>query len=88
MAEENWRGSMRKEEFENFLNNQVKLEEKIVRLVRGVTENVKNLLIKILLQSIGLDSQKHADMLRSITAFLKHETPFISEEERQRIPIL
>jgi len=76
---------MEKEGLENFINRQVELEEKIVKLVGEVTENVKNLLIKILLQSIGLDSQKHADMLRAILALLKHETPFISEEEKQRI---
>jgi len=76
---------MKKEEFEDVLNKQVELEEKIVKLVKEVTENVKNILIKSLLQSIGLDSQKHADMLRAIVARLKHETPFISEEERERI---
>ncbi len=76
---------MEKEVLENFINKQVELEEKIVKLVGEVTENVKNLLVKILLQSIGLDSQKHADMLRAILALLKRETPFISEEERQRI---
>lgn len=76
---------MKKEEFEDFLNKQVELEERIVKLVKEVTENVKNILIKSLLQSIGLDSQKHADMLRAIAARLKHETPFISEEKRERI---
>ena len=76
---------MKREGLENFINRQVELEEKIVKLVGKVTENVKNLLVKILLQSIGLDSQKHADMLRAILALLKRETPFISEEERKSV---
>jgi len=53
-----------------FLENQIKLEDKIVRSVSEALERIENEAVSTALRGISLDSSKHAEMYRSAVALL------------------
>jgi rubrerythrin len=76
---------MEKEETLEFISKQMKLEEQIVKIVEENISKLGNVFIKELLLGISQDSQKHAMLLRALKKAVEGPTPFISEEERDKI---
>ena len=76
---------MKKEEAIEFFNEQVDLEYDIVKAAVKTTRGLKNLLVKELVRGIALDSAKHANLLRALVNMYESKTPFLSEEERNKI---
>lgn len=58
------------DEMIKFLENQIKLENKIVRSVSDALEKIENEAVSTALRGISLDSSKHAEMYRSAVALL------------------
>lgn len=69
------------EDLINFLENQVKLENKIVRSVSDALEKVENEAVSTALRGISLDSSKHAEMYRSAVALLTRTAAPLSEDQ-------
>ena len=69
------------EDLINFLDNQVKLENKIVRSVSDALEKVENEAVSTALRGISLDSSKHAEMYRSAVALLTRTSAPLSEDQ-------
>ena len=76
---------MEKNETLEFISKQIELEEKIVRIVEENVSKLGNVFIKELLLGISQDSQKHAMLLKALKKAVEGPTPFISEEERDKI---
>jgi len=53
-----------------FLENQIKLENRIVRSVSDALEKIENEAVTTALRGISLDSSKHAEMYRSAVSLL------------------
>ncbi len=64
----------------DFYQKQIELEDKIVKKATDSVKNVKNLLIKELIQGIAMDSKKHASMLNALVAMHTKSTPLIQED--------
>jgi rubrerythrin len=77
--------TMEKNETLEFISKQIELEEKIVRIVEENVSKLGNVFIKELLLGISQDSQKHAMLLKALKKAVEGPTPFISEEERDKI---
>ena len=73
------------QELIQFLEQQIKVEEDIVKISNESVELIKNQLIRELIRGIALDSHKHAMMLNSVIALLSKPTPLIEEEDREKI---
>lgn len=64
-----------------FLENQVKLENMIVRSVSDALEKIENEAVSTALRGISLDSSKHAEMYRSAVALLTRTSAPLNEEQ-------
>ncbi|TET74778.1 MAG: hypothetical protein E3J43_09345, partial [Candidatus Heimdallarchaeota archaeon] len=62
-----------------FLKKQIELEKRIVATADNSVKDMKNILVKEMINSISLDSKKHASMLTALLAMQKTTQPFISE---------
>ena len=69
------------EDMIKFLENQVKLENKIVRSVSDALEKIENEAVSTALRGISLDSSKHAEMYRSAVALLTRTSVPLNEEQ-------
>ncbi len=76
---------MDEQELLNFINGQINFEERIVENVKRTTSSLGNTFVKELLLSIGLDSTKHAQLLKAVKSSMEGPTPFINESERDTI---
>ena len=76
---------MEKNETLEFISKQIELEDQIVAIVKENVDKLGNVFIKELLLGISQDSQKHAMLLRALKKAVEGPTPFISEEERDKI---
>ncbi|MHA1953870.1 MAG: ferritin-like domain-containing protein [Candidatus Heimdallarchaeaceae archaeon] len=72
---------MLEEEKIGFYKKQIKLEKRIGETAENSVKSVKNELIKELINSIALDSKKHASMINSLIAMSSSTQPFIDEEK-------
>ncbi len=69
------------EDLIKFLENQVKLENKIVRSVSDALEKIENEAVSTALRGISLDSSKHAEMYRSAVALLTRTAMPLNEDQ-------
>ncbi len=76
---------MNKEETLEFIDKQIALELKIIQITKENVDQLGNAFVKDLLIGISTDSQKHAALLKSLRKAVEGPTPFISEEERDKI---
>jgi rubrerythrin len=76
---------MDKNETLEFISKQIELEENIVQIAEENVSKLGNVFIKELLLGISQDSQKHAMLLKALKKAVEGPTPFISEEERDKI---
>ncbi|MHA2163463.1 MAG: hypothetical protein ACXAEB_06460 [Candidatus Thorarchaeota archaeon] len=76
---------MDKDETLEFIDKQIDLELKIVKIVEENVAKLGNAFIKDLLIAISTDSKKHAALLKSLRKAVEGPTPFISEAERDKI---
>ena len=67
------------------LESYIQVEMRIAELSEKSVAKVKNMVIKELIESIALDSRKHAGMLRALVALLEHKAPFMSEDEAREV---
>ncbi len=74
------------EDLVEFFEDQIELENSIVKSVNDTLEELDNEAVQMALRGISLDSSKHADMYRSGIAFLTKSTKPLNEEmmEKQR----
>jgi rubrerythrin len=74
------------EDLVEFFEDQIELENSIVKSVNDALEELDNEAVQMALRGISLDSSKHADMYRSGIAFLTKSTKPLNEEmmEKQR----
>jgi rubrerythrin len=64
----------------DFYKKQIGLEDKIVEKANESVRNVKNLLVRELIEGIAMDSKKHASMLNALVAMHTKSTPLLQEE--------
>ncbi|MGY5861922.1 MAG: ferritin-like domain-containing protein [Candidatus Thorarchaeota archaeon] len=76
---------MDKKDTLEFIDKQIKLEMRIIELVEENTSKLGNAFVKDLLLGISQDSKKHAALLKSLRKAVDGPTPFISEDERDKI---
>jgi rubrerythrin len=76
---------LNKEETLEFIDNQIDLELRIVKIVEENVAELGNAFIKDLLLAVSQDSKKHAALLKSLRKAVEGPTPFISEKERDKI---
>ncbi|MFW9933310.1 MAG: ferritin family protein, partial [Candidatus Thorarchaeota archaeon] len=76
---------MDKEETLAFIDKQIGLELRIIKIVEENVSQLGNAFIKDLLLAVSQDSQKHAALLKSLKKAVQGPTPFISTEERDKI---
>ncbi|MGY5864038.1 MAG: ferritin-like domain-containing protein [Candidatus Thorarchaeota archaeon] len=76
---------MNKDETLAFIDKQIDLELKIVKIVEENVAQLGNAFVKELLLAISTDSKKHAELLKSLRKAVEGPTPFISEGERDKI---
>jgi rubrerythrin len=74
-----------KKETLEFIDKQIELENRIIKLVEENTAKLGNVFVKDLLLGIAQDSKKHATLLGSLRAAVEGPTPFISAKERDKI---
>lgn len=60
-------------------------EYAIVKASEETIKDIKSDFIKQLIRSINLDSSKHALMFNSIITYMTSESPFISEDQRDKL---
>lgn len=76
---------MDKEETLAFIDKQIELEMKIIKIVEENVAKLGNAFIKDLLLGVSQDSKKHAALLKSLRNAVEGPTPFISTQERDKI---
>ena len=76
---------MNKEETLAFIDKQIDLENRIVKIVEENVSHLGNVFVKDLLLAISKDSKKHAFLLETLRKAVEGPTPFISEKERNKI---
>ena len=69
------------DEMLKFLENQIKLENKIVQSVHDSLDKIENEAVKTALRGISLDSKKHAEMYRSAINLLSATSIALNEEQ-------
>ena len=69
----------------DFLKKQIELEERIIATAENSVRDMKNTLVKEMINSITLDSKKHASMLTALLAMQKTTQPFISETVSKKL---
>ena len=62
-----------------FFKNQIKLEKEIVKAAHKAVGNLKNRMVKELIEGIASDSIKHASLLSSLLAAHEGSNPLIDE---------
>lgn len=73
------------EDMIKFLEKQIELEHKIVRVANKSVDHIKNVLVRELIRGISYDSEKHALLLTAIKGMLTEPTPLIEEEDSETI---
>lgn len=73
------------EEQEAFIEEQMKIEEKIIKVATETVKELKNVLVKEMIQGIALDSEKHKMLLTALKAIIKLPTPLIDEKITEEI---
>lgn len=68
-----------------FLKKQIELEKRIITTAENSVKDMKNALVKEMINSITLDSKKHASMLTALLAMQKTTQPFISETVSKKL---
>ncbi|MGQ4913068.1 MAG: ferritin family protein, partial [Candidatus Thorarchaeota archaeon] len=68
-----------------FIDKQIELEERIIKIVEENVAALGNAFVRDLLLGISTDSKKHAALLKSLRKAVEGPTPFISEQERNKI---
>ena len=63
-----------------FFKKQVQLEKQIVSAAQTAVKDVKNLIVKELIEGIAHDSVKHASLLNSLIAAHEGKNPLIDEK--------
>ena len=76
---------MDKEETLTFIDRQIELELKIIKIVEENVAQLGNAFIKEFLIGVSQDSTKHAALLKSLRKAVEGPTPFISMDERDKI---
>ncbi|RLI54160.1 MAG: hypothetical protein DRO87_10590 [Candidatus Thorarchaeota archaeon] len=76
---------MDREETLAFIDKQIALEERIIKIVEENVAELGNAFVRDLLLGISTDSKKHAALLKSLRKAVEGPTPFISEQERNKI---
>ncbi|MFX0108807.1 MAG: ferritin family protein [Candidatus Hodarchaeota archaeon] len=76
---------MNKEETIDFIDRQIEMELDIIKIVEDNVSSLGNAFIKDLLLGVSQDSKKHAALLKSLRKAVEGPTPFISEDERDKI---
>lgn len=76
---------MDKDQTLEFIDSQIDLEMRIIKIVEENVSQLGNAFIKDLLLAISQDSNKHAALLKSLRRAVEGPTPFISERERDKI---
>ena len=76
---------MDKDETMAFIEKQIDLEYRIIKIVKENVDKLGNAFIKEFLLGISMDSKKHATLLKSLKKAVEGPTPFISTEERDKI---
>ncbi|MFX1483206.1 MAG: ferritin family protein [Promethearchaeota archaeon] len=76
---------MDKDETLAFIERQIELELKIIKIVEENVAQLGNVFVKDLLLAVSTDSKKHAALLKSLRRAVEGPTPFISEKERDKI---
>ncbi len=69
------------DEMLNFLENQIKLEHKIIDSVNNSVSNIENEAVRTALLGISLDSKKHAMMYQSAINLLSATSMALNEEQ-------
>jgi ferritin-like protein len=64
----------------DFFKKQVQLEYDIVAAARAAVKDIKNLIVKELIEGIANDSNKHASLLNSLIATYEGKNPLIEEK--------
>ena len=64
----------------SFYKKQIELEKLIIQTAQDSVADVKNNVIKELIQSIARDSEKHASMLKTLVTMNTTVTPYIAED--------
>ncbi|MCW4051258.1 MAG: hypothetical protein NWE89_16155 [Candidatus Bathyarchaeota archaeon] len=64
-----------------FLENQISLENQIVRSVSDALEKIDNEAVSMALRGVSLDSSKHTEMYRSAIALLTRSSAALSEKQ-------
>lgn len=68
----------------NFLNEQIDIENKIVRSMRSALGEIENLTVKGVLKGISLDSVKHADMYAAAIDLLTETPKNVPQEQIEK----
>ena len=76
---------MDKEATLEFIDKQIELEMKIIKIVEENVSTLGNVFIKEILLGVSMDSKKHATLLKSLRQAVEGPTPFISVDEREKI---
>ena len=71
---------MNKQERIAFYKEQVGFENIIADKAEASVDGIHNIMIRELIQSIALDSKKHASMLEALVSLLTRPTPSVPEE--------
>jgi len=65
----------------SFLENQIKLEKKIIESAKNSLNSINNEAVKAALKGVSLDSEKHAEMYRSAINILNASSAPLNEEQ-------
>ncbi len=68
-----------------YLKHMIAHEHAIVKAAKETVKYIKSEFVKQLIESISLDSSKHALLFNSIITYMTSESPFISEDQRDEI---
>jgi rubrerythrin len=74
-----------KEETLAFIDKQIEIELKIIKIVEENVSQLGNVFIKDLLLGVSMDSNKHATLLKALRRAVEGPTPFITEKELDKI---
>ena len=72
---------MNQDEKLDFYKKQIDLEEQIIKKAKESVEKIENSLVKELILSIAIDSQKHKSMLNALITLVSETSPFIGEKQ-------
>ena len=64
-----------------FLNNQIALENKIVKSIKDSVDKIDNEAVSTALLGISLDSKKHAMMYRSAVSLMTTSSAALNQEQ-------